>query len=220
MTNDPVFGKYTDLINAIIERMGYSRYLEIGVQNGHNLEAVRCEQKDGVDICCAAPCEHHVTSDEFFRQARDEHWPGWDLIFVDGDHRWLPALRDIVNALEHLNADGTIIVDNINPRLFSDQILSEDGTVWKAWATLRVSRRRLFMVAIDRDHGWGIIRRGEQELYAYDESQGGMPCYFGQQWELDWAFFDQFRAGLLNLVSEQHFRESMFDTLFPLKQHG
>ena len=212
-----VFDKYTDLLNAIIARKGYTRYLEIGVQNGHNLKAVECQEKAGVDVWCASPCEHHVLSDEFFRRCRSEQSPGWDLIFIDGDHRWLPALRDIVNALEHLNPDGIIFVDNINPQMFDDQMLSGDGTVWKAWATLRVSRRDLFMVAIDRARGWGIIRRGKQELYAHDEEPGGMPCYFGAQWELDWPFFEEFRAELLNLVSEEEFVSSVFDRLCPPK---
>jgi len=213
-----MFAGYAQLINAIIERRRYSRYLEIGVQNGYNLSAIQCPHKDGVDLCCAAPANFHLSSDDFFRKARQEGWM-YDMIFVDGDHRFLPALRDIVNALDRLSPDGTVFIDNINPRTFADQSLGNDGTVWRAWATLRVSRRDLTMVAIDAQRGWGIIRKeGGQELYAHEESQAGLPCYFGETWDLTWEYLEKFRVPLMNLVTLEHFEQSIFAAWFPVKE--
>ena len=65
MTGQPY--KRWDLLNYLIRKFEYKKYLEIGVQSGLCFENVRCEHKVGVD-----PNENHVkfktTSDEFFKQ--------------------------------------------------------------------------------------------------------------------------------------------------------
>ena len=100
------------LINHLIERNDYRRYLEIGVAQGIAFRAVRCPLKHGVD-----PVSPHatfqVTSDEFFRTLSRE--TSYDLIFVDGLHLEEQVRRDIENSLAHLSDQGTIVVHDCNP---------------------------------------------------------------------------------------------------------
>lgn len=158
-----------DLINLLIERNAYQRYLEIGVEGGDAVRAVRCALKHGVD-----PASRHATfrvpSDEFFAGLAAE--VEYDCIFIDGLHEEEQVLRDIDNALRHLSAGGTIIVHDVNPPSAWHQRDYEEakrngcrqwnGTVWRAWVRLRASRPDLRMLMVDTDWGCGIIQRGSQ----------------------------------------------------------
>lgn len=199
---------HTELINAIIKQCGYKSYLEIGVQYAErNFDLVECQQKEGIDQNVAVKCLHHMTSDKFFAKADPAE--RWDIVFIDGDHRWMPALRDIGNSLYHLSDNGCIVMDNLNPLTFDEQSLTagsvQSGTCWRAYAILRCSRRDLSQVCIDFHQGMGVIQRGEQKLFAPPEDAAGMPCYFGKPWEIDWPLLEAHREELLNLVSVEEF---------------
>jgi hypothetical protein len=201
---------HTELINTLIQRCGYMSYLEIGVQYAErNFDLIECDHKHGVDICVGVRCTHHMSSDEFWARTDETY----DLIFVDGDHRAFPALRDIVHAVSRLNPGGTVVVDNINPTTHGETRLDFSGTTWKAWSILRMSRLDLWMLAIDHEVGWGLIRPGYQELFAPQESTAGHPCYFGEHWDLTWEYLERFRPELLNLVSLEEFGEEILPTL-------
>jgi hypothetical protein len=49
-----------------------------------------------------------LKSDTFFKKNKDY----FDLIFVDGDHRFEPALKDMYNAKKFLKKDGVLIIDD------------------------------------------------------------------------------------------------------------
>ena len=201
---------HTEFLNQLIAHFGFQSYLEIGVQYAErNFKLIQCPLKHGVDICCASECTHHMSSDEFW--ARPDK--NYDLIFVDGDHRAFPALRDMVYAVDRLNAGGVVMVDNTNPATFDETRLDFSGTTWKAWAILRMSRLDLSMTAIDQDVGWGVITKGRQQLFAPQESHAGLPCYFGNHWDLNWEYFQHHRARLLNLVELSGFMEKILPTL-------
>ena len=48
------------------------------------------------------------TSDQFFAEPGES----FDLILVDGDHRFAPALRDLTNALTRLRPGGLLVCDD------------------------------------------------------------------------------------------------------------
>ncbi|HEX4839282.1 MAG TPA: hypothetical protein VFU89_02430 [Rhabdochlamydiaceae bacterium] len=56
----------TDLINYLIVKNGYKKYLEIGVADGENFRRINAPEKVGVDPSPAASATYRMTSDEFF----------------------------------------------------------------------------------------------------------------------------------------------------------
>jgi SAM-dependent methyltransferase len=164
--------KRYELINWFVQKRGYRRYLEIGIDKPQNcFDRVRCEEKTGVDPnvgVTAPPVHYRITSDAFFEQ----NTRPFDIVFVDGLHICDQAVRDADNALRCLAPGGTIIMHDCRP--YNEHVAGPDrqpgyswyGTVWKAWATLRATRPDLEMHVVTDDCGLGVIRRGSQMLYA------------------------------------------------------
>lgn len=186
------------LINYLIAKNGYRRYLEIGVAAGATLAAVQAAHKDGVDP--AGNCNHVMTSDAFFAEARESHREPYDLIYIDGLHVAEQVMRDVDNALDFLTERGTIVLHDCNPPTEAHQTERNNGgdwngTVWQAVARLRCERDDLSIVVVDTDWGLGIVRRGAQELFRTKDAN---PV-------TDYAFLKEHRVGLLNLISEDDF---------------
>lgn len=153
----------TGVINELVKTHGYKTYLEIGVRNpGSNFDKIQCAQKDGIDP--KGQCNYVMTSDEFFDKHKDKRY---DLVFIDGLHRWWQVLRDVQNSLLCLNDGGAVVLHDCSPE--TAEYAKEDGeycaSVWKAWAILRMTRPDLEMRVYDTDHGVGVITRGRQELF-------------------------------------------------------
>ncbi len=154
----------TEIINALIKKHSYKKYLEIGVRNPtHNFNAIEAEHKVGVDPATTAQATHCMTSDEFFRQNSQD----FDLIFVDGLHHAEQAYKDVINGLNCLAEGGSIVVHDCKPRSYEAQLVPRvqtvwNGDVWKAWVLLRFKRDDLTMFVVDADEGCGVIQKGEQ----------------------------------------------------------
>lgn len=111
------------IIAAVAASYDKPVYLEIGVYRGECLATVapHCGEAHGVDVSF-----EHVTkdvsaarlwelgSDEFFA-AYDG--PSPDIVFVDGDHEYEQARRDVHNALSILAEDGVLFVHDSWPVL-------------------------------------------------------------------------------------------------------
>lgn len=187
----------TDIINALIYKFGYKTYLEIGVRNpDDNFNSIRISDKEGVDP--AGNCKHQMTSDEFFSTNKKIY----DIVFIDGLHLDYQVWSDINNSLKYLASGGTIVCHDMNPIKEEHQTPKYNGgtwngTGWKAWADIRmVSGAKLNMFVVDADHGCGIIQRGEQKLFPWVNKN-----------TLNYAFLEENRKELLNLISVQEFRE-------------
>jgi len=121
-----------------------------------------------------------------------------DIIFVDGLHLREQVLKDVENALTHLNDGGTIVVHDCLPQEEWQQHRELipgkpwNGDVWKAWAELRSSRADLSMYVVDTDWGCGVIRRGSQYLFPAPD-------------EWTWDFFQRHRNDLMNVVTVEEF---------------
>jgi Methyltransferase domain len=192
----------TEIINHLIKKTNYQRYLEIGVGDGQNFNEVNASQKIGVDPDAAVKVQYPMTSDRFFASLPGE--TTYDIIFVDGLHEERQVLRDIHNSLRHLAAGGTILVHDCDPvsevHQLPEKILLEwCGTTWKAWSRLRCNRPDLQMFVIDADWGIGVIRRGNQTLFN------------GRVENFDWQFLAANRRRLLNLVPVETFFGSLLD---------
>ena len=188
----------TTILNTLIEKFGYRSYLEIGQGPGRgNFDWVNCPIKIGVDPDVGVDATYQITSDEFFAQNKDR----FDLIFIDGLHHDDQVEKDILNALEILNGNGTIVVHDCNPTNEAMQIVPRQqpnwtGNVWKAWVRLRATRPDLTMYVIDTNYGCGIIRRGNQQTIKIHG-------------ELTYRMLDNNRKEFLNLVDIDYFLEDL-----------
>lgn len=112
-------------INRLLREIGGDRrYLEIGVQHGLTIEGVSADLAVGVDPAHSVNIArlprhirmHTVPSDEFFAaRAGGSSSQEFDLVLVDGLHRFLQAYRDVLNAFRVLNPRGIVVVDDTVP---------------------------------------------------------------------------------------------------------
>jgi hypothetical protein len=154
-----------EIINHLIKHFGYKSYLEIGVSVGTTWNVIECERKVGVDPDRLVDDEriHCLTSDDYFK---NNHNAKFDIIFIDGLHLAEQAWRDIGNAIDCLNRNGTIVIHDCNPPTLKHagiepEIFRDDGhmvwcgTVWRAVMELNKYSPLDFMT-IDTDWGCGI----------------------------------------------------------------
>jgi hypothetical protein len=184
----------SDIINHLIDTNGYTSYLEIGVRDNKNFNRIKTSHKDGVDP--AGKCNYIMKSDEFFKSIPKDQM--YDIVFVDGLHLRDQVLRDVDNALEHLLDGGAIVLHDCNPlkKKHATEVYmggTWNGTVWKAFAELRMSRKDLSMLTVDEDCGCGIIKRGSQKLFP--------------RRLLTYSLLEDNRKELLNLISVDEFLE-------------
>jgi hypothetical protein len=184
----------------LVKQNKYKTYLEIGVRNpSATINRIKCKYKDGVDPAPLGYCKYIMTSDDFFKTIPKEQI--YDIIFIDGLHLYKQVLCDIENSLKHLSLNGVIVVHDCNPLCEKSQIEDIEnrprkwnGTSWKAFAFLRMTRTKLSMYVVRTDNGCGIIRRGSQKLFkrVYDDN-------------LNYDFLKRNRKKILNLHSVEKF---------------
>lgn len=186
------------VINYLVKRHNYLRYLEIGVRFLSTFDKIKCKDKEGVDPNPRGECKYIMTSDQFFEQKSDDKL--YDIIFIDGLHLYKQALRDVENSLKCLSKNGTIVMHDCNPLSRRAQIgvlegrpAKWNGDVWKAFAFLRMNRKDLSMYVINTDHGCGIIKFGKQKLLKKGHE------------ELNYDFLNSNRADVLKLCSVEEF---------------
>lgn len=186
--------KRTNIINFLIQKFNYKKYLEIGCCKNRNFNRVKVAEKVGVDPERGGTIKK--TSDDFFKDNKDK----FDLVFVDGLHHADQVYRDIVNSLNCLNDNGTIVVHDCNPYDYSSQLVprparlrSWNGNVWKGWLQLRCEKNDLKMMVVNTDNGCGIIRKGNQKLL--------------EKWDMEYKEFEKNKKELLNLVSVDEFMQ-------------
>lgn len=180
----------TEIINNLIEINGYTKYLEIGVDNPDvNFYKIKCFDITGVDPNPKSKTTFIKTSDEFFNINKRE----FDLIFIDGLHHYEQVIKDIKNALHCLSPNGIIVVHDCNPTTEAMQAVPRaqgiwTGDVWRAWLYYR-SNPELNMRVLDTDYGVGIIQKGKAEhVYNYNYEK------------MSYAEFNQIKKTALNLI--------------------
>lgn len=191
------------LINGIITRRGYTKYLEIGIRNpDKNFARIKALHKTGVDPTCETKGGVlGITSDQFFNAYPEKKF---DIIFVDGDHRWPQVLRDVENSLRALRRGGTIIMHDCNPKKEVHQadnpVISHwNGTAWKVFAWYRMTRGDLEMYCVE-SCCCGVIRKGFQNLFTPKTDIKDM----------DWRFLVKHRKSLLNFRSASFVKMTEF----------
>lgn len=154
---DPEFNSRQSIINYLIDRFGYKKYLEIGCKLDATFSNINIPYKIGVDPIQGGTLR--MTSDRFFELTNDT----FDLIFIDGLHLADQVVRDIHNAQSRLNNNGTIVLHDCNPaeephQFRNSMVLTWNGDVWKAIVHYRQDPH-LDTIVGDFDQGIGIIRK-------------------------------------------------------------
>lgn len=169
----------TDVLNCVAAAIGAERYLEIGAyEPERNFDKIRCPSKVGVGPRSGAAPAERKTSDEFFADLPSS--TGFDLIFVDGDHRMAQVRRDIDNALNHLNEGGVVVVHDVNPTAAAMALPEKPspsaawcGEAWKAFVAYR-SMPAYSCATVDCDWGVGlIVRRANPAVLALEGAGNG-----------------------------------------------
>jgi hypothetical protein len=122
------------VLQYLIDKNNYSKYLEIGTFKGDTFLAIRCHNKIAVDPFFQIPKKKKIqwlyknmynfkniyfemTSDKFFEKKKDylDEKGKRDIIFIDGLHTFEASLRDILNSLRYLKNGGTIVMHDCFP---------------------------------------------------------------------------------------------------------
>lgn len=192
----------TDLLNHLIKKRNYKKYLEIGVRDANkgNFNNIKIDYKIGVDPEPRTRQSNIVelTSDDFFKVNKEKY----DIIFIDGLHLEEQVDKDIINSLDALNENGIVLLHDCNPPTefrqrdnyeVNGKFPSWNGTVWKSIAKVRMTRTDLKVQVVDTDWGVGIIEKSEnQELYP-------------KTTDLNYKFLDTNRKELLNIIDTDTF---------------
>lgn len=116
----PDFPDTVRRLNYLINDLGVTRYLEIGLGNGGTFDNVNAPHKVGVDPTPWNPAVrdlegvHILTSDEYFSR----HWSAgtkFDLILLDGLHTAEQTYRDFVNSLQYAHPTTIWLIDDVMP---------------------------------------------------------------------------------------------------------
>ena len=189
-----------EIINWLIERYKYTSYLEIGVGKGECFHQIKAPVKVGIDPVPQFDSIIGITSDDYFAINKDKY----DIIFIDGMHKYLQVFRDICNSLRVLNKNGRIVVHDCNPNEYTATEDMEshiwNGTVWKAILHCRMLGIA-YIEVVNADWGCGIITPNEVS-----------PIDFGISVEqiildLSYNFLYNNREAILSLISVDKFKE-------------
>ncbi len=183
------------VLQQLIKKKKYRRYLEIGIYKGKTFLPLDCKYKIAVEpVLKISPVYwlkwilknprnlqnkyFFMTSEAFFRRKRNylTGQPEQDLIFIDGLHTFRASLEDVLNSLQYLSKDGTIVLHDCfppnkaaaTPAKSYEQASSQNipgwtgawcGDVWKTIAYLKKEHsENLDIIVLDTDLGLGIIK--------------------------------------------------------------
>ncbi len=145
-----------DIIKFIVKTINAKSYLEIGCFKDEVFLQINVDTKIGVDSNEGGT--HRMTSDEFFASNTQK----FDVIFIDGDHEYHQAKRDVYNSLRCLNKNGIIIMHDILPESKASTVVSNHGDVWRVSFDLLKEKNLLYKI-VEIDWGCGVILPGTQD---------------------------------------------------------
>jgi hypothetical protein len=175
------------------------RYLEVGVARGATFDRVPAARKVAVDPLFRFDHEamarehpeatyHPVTSDEYFNRIIDAD-DEFDVIYLDGLHVYDQTLRDLLNALEHLQPRGVIVIDDTRPPTYLASLADRQqffdvkratgaaekqwmGDVYKVVYFIEAMCPHLSYATIANNHGQTVVwrtRRDETPRYGLQD---------------------------------------------------
>jgi predicted O-methyltransferase YrrM len=196
----------SDVVNALLEATGGSRYLE-AVVNGASpyRDRVQAASKRVVDLGPSGD----APIDQGLAAAADDG--PFDVILVDCWHEESLCRSVIEASLGLLSTSGAIVVHDSNPptdwhaRPSADFRPGEEwtGDVWRAVVRFRAEHPDLDVRTVDTDWGCTVIRPSVAARDAVPAVE-----------TLDWSVLQSDRQRLLNIVSMNRFRRDLYATPF------
>lgn len=178
---------HTELINYIIERKGFNRYLEIGTQSGRNFDAIKCQFKTGIDPDPDAKASHHLDSDTFFQSTGQVY----DLIFLDGLHTAEQVRKDFINAMACISDKGVIVIHDTNPDVELWTRVPRESKQWTGSVYKFICNLNADFVTLPFDYGITVVKKSDYLLH-------DVP--------VDYELFDAGRDAFLNIISTENFK--------------
>ena len=187
----------SEVIQYLVNKKNYKRYLEIGVFNGEVFFKIKVQHKYAVDPVFRFVKETKYkmmlknrsninaryftkTSDDFFKELAPKLFSKKkiDICFIDGMHEFDFVLRDTINTLKYLDEGGVIILHDCNPLTAEAEVNYAEwekrgltgewnGDVWKIIVYLRSMVDDINVFTLDTDQGLGIITKGKQQNKLY-----------------------------------------------------
>tara|TARA_B100000401_G_C52761518_1_gene698426 strand:- start:29 stop:709 length:681 start_codon:yes stop_codon:yes gene_type:complete len=159
--------KRWDLVQEIIRKKKYKKYLEIGCDDDQLFSKIDLELKIGVDPVSGGNVRS--TSDVFFESNNEN----FDIVFIDGLHEYDQVKKDIINSLNFLNNDGIILLHDCLPSEMSLQAVPRyrhkwNGDVWKALVEFR-KHKNLEIFTCKIDYGISMIKKKENSDILLDQ---------------------------------------------------
>ena len=214
-------------LNLIIKKMGYKKYLEIGIDNPDIcFNRIKVEKKIAVDpytedtgchkwnienvdeFIKSIDGNHYLlTSDEFFDKKRDT----FDIIFIDGVHLENQVDKDIENSLAKLRPGGLIVLHDTMPR---NELVATPkpeagqpwmGTVYRSFWKLRMFRSDLDLCTVDKGTGFSFVRPGVNKPYSRPNFKNHM----------SFEFLNIYRNEIMNVTPLETFKKKW---LVPIKK--
>jgi hypothetical protein len=168
---------YHRVIMDIVHGCAFESFLELGIGTGMLAGSLRqhctnLKTITGVDILVGdLPPEgvewiREKRTDVFFKE--DDRT--WDCIFVDADHSYPQALRDVINSLKVLNDDGLLFMHDTYPPNVESVVPSLCGDVFKAYLEL-VERPDLEVLTLPLFNGLTLVRRvDKRRIWTFEAS--------------------------------------------------
>jgi len=153
------YEKRWDLINYIINKKHIKNYLEIGCDDDNLFNKINLPGKIGVDPRQGGNIRK--TSDDFFKENKKK----FDLVFIDGLHKFDQVNNDITNSLNCLNDNGLILLHDCLPTKMRSQAVPRyshywNGDVWKSIVKFR-HWENLIINTVTIDQGISVIQKGK-----------------------------------------------------------
>jgi len=132
------------LLQLIVNRHNFNKYLEIGTFTGKSLLPLKCNYKIAIDPCFKIRKRTHLKwiiknptnirnryfemfSNDFFEQKESFliKTGKLDLVFIDGEHTFKASLIDTLNSLKHIRQKGFIVLHDCYPPTDAAAIYAE-----------------------------------------------------------------------------------------------
>lgn len=179
------------VIKRLLAHYEEPRYLEVGVCEARTFDRVTAAEKvavdpkfrfdpDAEDRQVPGVSYHQVTSDDYFGSIVDTD-ERFDVIYLDGLHTVEQTLRDLLNALEHLQPQGVIVIDDVLPPTELAAIADRQeflavrrdagreeekawmGDVFRLVYFIDTFCQQLSFGVIDNNHGQAVVWRQRRE---------------------------------------------------------
>tara|TARA_R110000796_G_scaffold126827_1_gene241882 strand:- start:99 stop:776 length:678 start_codon:yes stop_codon:yes gene_type:complete len=216
-----------NIINYLIEKNNFTKYLEIGVDNPiGNFDLIQSPIKHSVDPCIEfidAIVDYKYPSDDFFSLLENNQLNlssdyKWDVIFIDGLHISTQVERDFNNALNHLSENGFILFHDTNPPTLwhareeyyvNGYQQHWNGTVWKVIYKLNSLRSDLIIHTVGGvGSTFNTIEDGLYDDLGWGLSiihRGSQECCKFDNPFYEYKKFEENRKRYLNIISLEEF---------------